>query len=368
MRIASFNVENLFERARIMNLDTWEEGRPVLDRVTALTNLLEQPVYTAADKTRILQLLTDLGLRDTDTSPYVTLKRNRGALLTRRRDGRVEVTANGRGDWIGWVELRRGPVNAVAMLNTGRVIRDVNADILGVVEAEDRVALQRFSAEVISMVGGAPYPRIMLIDGNDLRGIDVGLMVRDGYSIGAMRSHVHDGPTAAPTFSRDCPEYAVTCPDGTVIWVLVNHFKSKGYGDAGANNRRRKAQATAVAGFYARLRGEGFDNVVVLGDLNDTPGSDPLSPLMATDLRDVSTHPGFDTGGFQGRGTYGLGNDGDKIDYILLSPALFARITAAGIFRKGAWPGSRPARWEVYPELQREVQAASDHHAIWVDL
>jgi endonuclease/exonuclease/phosphatase family metal-dependent hydrolase len=367
MRIASFNVENLFDRARIMNLPDWADGRPVLDAVTALTNLLEQPVYATADKARILALLTDLGLRETDSGPYVILKRNRGALLVRRRDGTVEVTAEGRNDWIGWVELRRGPVNATAMMNTGRVIRDVNADILGVVEAEDRTSLQRFSDEVITMVGGLAYPRIMLIDGNDQRGIDVGLLVKDGYSIGAMRSHVHDGGTT-PIFSRDCPEYAVTTPSGEVIWVLVNHFKSKGYGDAGANNRRRKAQATAVAGHYARLRGEGFDNVVVLGDLNDTPGSDPLAPLLTTDLRDVSAHPSFDTGTFAGRGTYGLGNDGDKIDYILLSPALFTRITGAGIFRKGAWPGSRPKRWEVYAELEREIHAASDHHAIWVDL
>ena len=367
MRIAAFNVENLFERARIMNLDTWDEGRQVLERVTALSDLLEKVVYSDADKSRILTLHAELGLKDSDTGPFVTLKRNRGALVTRRKNGTVEITADGRGDWIGWVELRRGPVNETAMMNTGRVIRDVNADILGVVEAEDRTSLQRFSEEVIAMVGGAPYPRIMLIDGNDQRGIDVGLMVKDGYSIGAMRSHVHDGG-ASPIFSRDCPEYAVTCPDGTVIWVLVNHFKSKGFGRAADNDRRRKAQSAAVAGYYARLRSEGFANVVVLGDLNDTPGSDPISPLLATDLREVSDFAGFDTGEFAGRGTYGLGNDSNKIDYILLSPALFARITAAGIFRMGAWPGTRPKRWEVYEELEREVHAASDHHAIWVDL
>jgi endonuclease/exonuclease/phosphatase family metal-dependent hydrolase len=368
MRIAAFNVENLFERARIMSLDDWEEGRPVLERVTELTDLLEKAVYTDADKQHIARLLEELGLKTSDMGPYVTLKRNRGALVTRRKDGTVDITADGRSDWIGWVELRKGPVNEVAMMNTGRVIRDVNADILGVVEAEDRTSLQRFSDEVIAMVGGVSYPRIMLIDGNDPRGIDVGLLVRDGYSIGAMRSHVHDGPADAPIFSRDCPEYAVTCPDGTVIWVLVNHFKSKGFGNAADNDRRRKAQSAAVARYYARLKSEGFDNLAVLGDLNDTPGSDPISPLLATDLRDVSDFPGFETGVFKGRGTYGLGNDSNKIDYILLSPALFARITAAGIFRMGAWPGSRPKRWPVYPELEREVHAASDHHAIWVDI
>jgi endonuclease/exonuclease/phosphatase family metal-dependent hydrolase len=367
MRLASFNVENLFSRATVMNLPDWDAGRPILDRVTELTNILEQASYSAADKTRILQLLTDLGLRDADTGPYVILRRNRGALITRRATG-PEITANGRDDWIGWVELRKTAVNETAMMNTGRVIRDLGADILAVIEAEDRIALSHFSQEVLASVGGAPYANIMLIDGNDMRGIDVGLMTRADYTIGLMRSHVADGGPTSPIFSRDCPEYAVTTPAGEVIWVLINHFKSKGFGDAAANNKRRKAQATAVAGFVARLRAEGQDNIAVMGDLNDTPDSAPLAPLLTADLRDVSTHPRFDTGVFAGKGTYGLGNDNDKIDYILLSPALYARITGAGLWRMGAWPGSRPARWPVYPELKREIHAASDHHAIWVDL
>jgi endonuclease/exonuclease/phosphatase family metal-dependent hydrolase len=267
------------------------------------------------------------------------------------------------------VELRKSAVNETAMMNTGRVIRDLGADILGVIEAEDRIALSHFSTQILGMLGGVPYPNIMLIDGNDARGIDVGLMTAAGYDIGVMQSHVDEGGAAAPVFSRDCPEYAVTTPGGEVIWVLINHFKSKGFGSPAANNKRRRAQAVAVASYVARLQAEGHDKIVVMGDLNDTPGSNPLEPLLQqSDLRDVSEFPGFDTGPFAGKGTYGLGNDGDKIDYILLTPALFARITAAGIFRKGAWPGSRPVRWPVYAELQKKIHAASDHHAIWVDI
>ena len=124
-------------------------------------------------------------------------------------------------------------------------------------------------------------------------------------------------------------------------------------------------------------RADGHNNIVVLGDLNDTPDSEPLQPLLAnSDLRDVSEHELFDTGEFKGRegtdergiGTYGLGNDGHKIDYLLLSPALFNRVTAAGLFRKGAWPGSRPPRWTIYPELTEKVHVASDHHVIWVEI
>lgn len=85
-------------------------------------------------------------------------------------------------------------------------------------------------------------------------------------------------------------------------------------------------------------------------------------------MGEVSEYDGFDTGEFAGRGTFGLGKDNQKIDYLLPSPALFRRVTAAGLFRKGAWPGSRPKLWSVYPEITHPVHVASDHRVIWVDI
>jgi endonuclease/exonuclease/phosphatase family metal-dependent hydrolase len=203
-------------------------------------------------------------------------------------------------------------------------------------------------------------------------------MTKEGYDIGDMRSHVNDvDDTGQVIYSRDCPEYAVTTPTGERVWVLPNHFKSKFGGNDPASVAKREAQATRTAEIYRRLRESGQDNVVVLGDLNDTPESSALRPLLGgTDLRDVSGHPNFEVGEFnvpqgnnnKGIGTFGLGNDNQKIDYILLSPALFERVTSAGLWRKGAWPGSRPQRWEVYEQLTEEIHAASDHHAIWANL
>jgi hypothetical protein len=65
--------------------------------------------------------------------------------------------ANGRFDWIGWVDLKREEVNEVATRNTARVINELDADVLGVIEAGSRPALVRFSNNVISAEGGTPY-------------------------------------------------------------------------------------------------------------------------------------------------------------------------------------------------------------------
>lgn len=370
MRIAAYNVENLFDRAKAFNEDNVDDTQGILSAVSELNNLFEEPTYTQAHLNRMRQLIVELGLAKNDNAPFVLLRQIRGRMVSRPKNKPFELKAKGRDEWVGWVELRTAPVNEIALMNTGRVMRDIDADILAVIEAENRIALKMFSEFVIEEVGGQPYKNVMVIDGNDERGIDVGLMTKDGFDIGLMRSHIHDLKSDGwPIYSRDCPEYQVHTPGGEVIWVLPNHFKSKFGGDSPDSKAKRKAQATRTAEIYENLLLEGHDKVVVLGDFNDTPNSNPLSPLLNnTDLRDVSEHSSFDTGEFSGIGTFALGNDNQKIDYLLLSPALFDRVTSSGLFRKGAWPGTRPQRWTVYPELKREIHVASDHHAIWADI
>ncbi|HEX2137100.1 MAG TPA: endonuclease/exonuclease/phosphatase family protein [Microvirga sp.] len=379
MRIAAFNVENLFERARVLNQDQWLEdpdaassrwsaGREVLESYSKLNALLRKAVYRAADKAAIVEHLRCLGLGRSDETEFVILRRNRGALLKRSRSGGIEVVADGREDWIGWLELKKEPVDEVATQNTARVLRDVNADVVVVVEAEHRISLCRFNEQVLEQVGGQPYDHIMLIDGNDERGIDVGLMTRSAAVIESVRSHVDDRGDKGPIFSRDCPEFHLRLPTGEQLIVLANHLKSKGYGSAAQSNARRRLQAARVREIDEQLRRTGAEHVVVAGDLNDTPGSAPLAPLLGdgSDLRDVSEHPSFQSDGRPG--TYANGTRSDKIDYVLLSPALFAKVKSGGVHRRGVWGGKRGNLWPIYPEIKHPHQAASDHAAIWADV
>jgi len=97
-------------------------------------------------------------------------------------------------------------------------------------------------------------------------------------------------------------------------------------------------------------------------------GQSPLQPLLGgTDLTDISAHPNFDYG--TRKGTFGSGNESAKIDYVLLSPALYAKATGGAIFRMGVWRGPRTKNpWPIYEELTAEVHAASDHAAIYADI
>lgn len=367
MRLAAYNVENLFERARALNLPTAQEAKPILSAQAEINVLFKKPRYSAADLRRIKALLETLGLDKADDSRFAILRQNRGK-LRKRVDGELTITATGAEDWIGWVELKTEPVNQVAIMNTARVIALMEPDILAVVEAENRPSLKRFSEAMLATLGTTPFPHIMLVDGNDDRGIDVGLGSGAAFAIRSVASHVDDRDARGNTiFSRDCPEYEVVLPSGQSLWVLINHFKSKGFGDKGTSDAKRKAQATRTRAIYEARIASGARFVAIVGDLNDTPDSDPLAPLLGDGtLRDVSEHPAYESDGRPG--TYANGTKGNKIDYIILSPDLFAKVKRAGVERRGVWGGKNGTLFPHLPEITRAEEAASDHAGIWVDL
>lgn len=294
--------------------------------------------------------------------------------LIRRPRGRApEIAIDRRGDWTGWFELLTEPLNEHAIFNTARIVGMVGADILGVVEADNRIVLSNFNRDILGAVckepnlkqaGAKPYAYAMLIDGNDERGIDVGILTKQNYPIHSVQTHIFDEDKEGLIFSRDCAEYVVSTPTNEKILCLINHFKSKGFGSKASSDEKRMRQAQRVAQIYQERR-KTFKYVVVMGDLNDTPGSTPLAALMATDLKDVSATPAFDDGGRPG--TYANGTASNKIDYLLCSPALFAKIKKAGIDRRGVWGGTHGTLFPHIETITKESEAASDHAVIWAD-
>jgi endonuclease/exonuclease/phosphatase family metal-dependent hydrolase len=305
----------------------------------------------------------NLHLRNASKAKFILLHEARGKLFKMPRGASVPtIEANGRKDWDGWVELKKDDINSVAIENTARVIEAVNADVLAVVEAEDRIALQLFNDQILSRFN-ATYQHNMLIDGNDARGIDVGLYSR--HPILSVRSNIDEGLPAGRIFSRDCAEYEIDLGAGQSLWLMVNHLKSKGYGSAQSSDARRQKQAQTIADIY-RTRHANHPFVIVAGDFNDTPNGAPLAPLLTgTNLRDVMSHPKYTSKPGARPGTFGSGSASNKIDYVLLSPALWSRVQDVDVERRGVWA---PRTFPHFPTITRMQDAASDHAAVWVDL
>lgn len=215
IRIASFNVENLFARPKAFNITTLSEDNPILAAYYEVNNLFSKAEYSADDKQRIRDLLLELDIysvndsgairRKSSTNPrFAWLRKNRGKFdrQPRDKDENVEIIANSRDGWIGWVELSKEPINEIGTRLTARVIHDVKADIIGVIEAENRPSLVRFNEDLLNN----QYEHVMLVDGNDERGIDVGIMMRDNFEIKSIHSNVDAEDEVGEIFSRDCPE------------------------------------------------------------------------------------------------------------------------------------------------------------------
>ncbi len=376
--VAVFNVENLFERPKAFTSRDWSVGAPILAAYHEFTALAAHETYSDAEREQLRELLLTLGVYHRNTHgairrrwsadpPWAWLRKNRGSFDREPADTSkdVEITATGRDDWIGWVELATGVTDEVGVHLTARVIRDIDADVIAVVEAEDRPSLQRFNRELLD----GRYGHVMLVDGNDDRGIDVGLMTKPGFDIRSIRSHVDLRDDSGTVFSRDCPVYRVHTPGGA-IHLAVNHFKSQ----SGGGGTKRARQAAAVRRIVDRLVEDG-DRVIVLGDLNEGQPAVETPPVHLGAMFDpggplVSCYEleGFDHG--PRPGTFDTCTIRNRLDYILLSRNLAATFRSGTIHRQGLWGSrkTRPTLWDTYPEMLAGVNQASDHAAVSVTL
>lgn len=366
LRLATFNVENLFSRPIAMDYEDNKVGQPYLDAFAELNTIFNKPSYSETDKARIVELMSAHKL--TGTRPqnrHLEFRKLRGQLLATRQ-GKVSVVADGRADWVGWIELKEKSVSDRAILNTARVIAAVDADVLALVEVEDRPGLVRFNKSVLAPIleatGREPYPYVLVVDGNDERGIDVGILSR--HPISDISTHVFDMRGTEPIFSRDCAEYFVEVPAvaGRLI-VMVNHFASKGSDPTGM--KRRIHQADRVRAIVEDRHTQGFEYIVVAGDFNDVPGSPSLAKLLATPgMTDaVAAFAGAIDPSGKRLGTYETGKQ--QIDFLMMSAKVTAAARGAGIERRGHYA---PRTFKSFDTVKAARDQASDHHCVWVDL
>lgn len=386
-RLATFNVENLFSRPRLFAAGDDAGATDALRGAAALQRLLDAKVYNADE---ILRVWNEGRL-----ARYVTVRCDRVNASDARsqrffffqRDGdesspavSINSAIRGRADWIGGIDLYGETLSGSQVQAIGKVIRRVDADVIGLCEVEDRRTLETFNVQVL----GRKYPYCMLIEGNDERGIDVGILSK--HPIVSLRSNAstvdpaekmrRDGSTPR-LFNRDCLEAVIDLPGGRGrLSVLVAHLKAKG-GSAALEvdtDRKRIRQSEEIARIVAERharQGQPY-RVAVVGDLNETPdragangaalGGRQTSidaVLTGSGLFDIIRH----TLGREASYTHVEERGGQvrkgQIDYILLSPDLKAAAVSCGIDRSGQ------ALWG--PRAVTRAAAASDHAALYVD-
>jgi hypothetical protein len=82
VRVASFNVENLFARPKAFNTTNWSVGQPALDAYREVNTLLSNTTYSAADKDRIRDLLVTLDIYSVNNQGAIRRKRTQSPRCT----------------------------------------------------------------------------------------------------------------------------------------------------------------------------------------------------------------------------------------------------------------------------------------------
>ncbi len=169
-----------------------------------------------------------------------------------------------------------------------RRIREVmNVDVLAVQEVEHLEVLKQFNRELLQGM----YPHVVLVEGNDPRMIDVGLLSK--LPIGAITSHqaaTHPAEPQRRVFGRDLLQVEILKANGDKLFTLYNtHLKSHYVpftqdpvvGAQQANLLRRR-QAETIARIIGRMERPN-SHYVLVGDMNDPPDSDYLAPMLMID-------------------------------------------------------------------------------------
>ena len=377
LRIATYNVENLFRRAAILNLRDTKRIDELLELVRQLQKLLGQDVYTAELKNEVFEVSHQLVL-------YIDVRRDAGSLGDWKKENdrtgfRINKSCKGRGDWLGEIVFKAKEFSDEQRKNTGKVIKALNADNLCAVEVEGMDVLRAFNSQVLG--GTKKFKQFVMIDSpNDPRGIDVGCLTK--HRIIVIRTHVFDdGLEFKPVFSRDCLEVAIKVEGlDQPVYVLCNHFKSQS-GKSNADRLQSAAKRKDQAGTVAKILRD-YDltkaYVVVLGDLNeDTDNAfKSLAPLYGV----ANLHPVVDPSlPAEQRYTYHFagGKKGQRLnqlDYIFLSTPLHNATTGHGFERRGIFEIDKIAEKEgaaaekPFPEVDSWDVGASDHAGLWVDI
>ncbi len=170
-------------------------------------------------------------------------------------------------------------------------IRRIDIDVLAVQEVEHIDILKTFNRDNL----GGLYPHVALIEGNDPRFIDVGVMSKLPIGpITSFQTAVHPNEPGRRVFGRDLMRVEILADDGSKLFSLYNvHLKShyvpfdqdQEEGARLANAKRQREAETVARLISATERSDAA--FVLCGDMNDPPDSEFLGPMLTIDGRSM---------------------------------------------------------------------------------
>ncbi len=209
--------------------------------------------------------------------------------------------------------------------NVGKVLKSLDADIVVLQEVEHMKVLEELNELELDGV----YEHLALIDANDPRGIDNGVMSK--LPLLKEVSHKDESFTKVGTqgpsykYSRDCLEVHIE-HNGRPIVLLGVHYKAKENDDP--DKRLAEAQHTrAIADAITAKNPQ--TGVIILGDFNDTPGSVPYNWTIGEPPNQYGNAP--DQIPAKDRWTFDYKGALELVDQQMANPLMYGMLNAASV-------------------------------------
>lgn len=199
-----------------------------------------------------------------------------------------------------------------------------NLAILGVAEAENIGVLEDLVLQ--DEIADRSFKPI-LVEGNDARGIDVGLIYNPRYftptNVTSTRIRT-EGDESFRTRDQLCVTGLLA---GEEISIVVLHWPSRGGGEKRSAPRRRDAALTTKAICDSLYALNPQAKIVVMGDLNDDPVDDSVVKHLGAKNKKEETQPGqlynpCYTLYKKGIGSLGYQDEWNLFDQVMVSHAL----------------------------------------------
>lgn len=216
------------------------------------------------------------------------------------------------------------PKDAASQEALADVIESSEADVIALQEVENIEILTEFRDQ-----NGLKddYPHLVLVEGNDGRGIDVALLSK--HPVTNVVSHKDEVfPIEGQQdrgFLRDLLQADISVPEYGPVRFFLSHFASKRGGKR--SDYMREAEAKAARDIIKRETAEfPSQKYVIMGDFNDTPDSPSVKALTKKDGDGWGLIDAFrdepDTVSYPTRERTAKKWGYKRIDHILLSPEM----------------------------------------------
>jgi endonuclease/exonuclease/phosphatase family metal-dependent hydrolase len=164
--------------------------------------------------------------------------------------------------------------------NMSKVIRALNADVVGLCEVENRKTTDDLAWYCGTGAKSDAYG-VVHFDSPDPRGIDVALIYKKksmtvlcAYPIRFLLPHTESNRT------RDILYVKGELPNKSIMHIFVNHFPSRREGTAESSYKRQYVAEQVRQRVDSLLKKDKRANILIMGDFNDEPGDSSMSVVL----------------------------------------------------------------------------------------